>query len=84
MHTSFLPDKSASPSAAASVQVSTDANSGREYIRILVIGSPRGVTSIIHTLHSLRFAEVGEWSPLQPYGASGEVMSLLRRQILLG
>ncbi|MCL6435325.1 MAG: hypothetical protein K6T90_14150 [Leptolyngbyaceae cyanobacterium HOT.MB2.61] len=54
----------------------------RESLRILVIGSRRGVTGTIQTLHRLRFAEVREWSPLMPGPNPGEVMSILTRYIL--
>lgn len=56
--------------------------SDRESLKILVIGSRRGVTDTIHTLHRLRFAEVREWSPLLPTANPGEVMSILSRYIL--
>jgi hypothetical protein len=55
----------------------------REPLRILVIGSRKGVIGTIHTLHRLRFAEVGAWSPLLPGPNPGEVMSILTRYILL-
>ena len=51
----------------------------RESLRILVIGSRRGVLGTIQTLHRLRFAEVHEWSPLLPSANPGEVMSILTR-----
>ncbi len=54
----------------------------RESLRILVIGSRRGVTVTIQTLHRLRFAEVREWSPLMPTPNPGEVMAILTRYIL--
>lgn len=54
----------------------------RESLRILIIGSRRGVTVTIQTLHRLRFAEVREWSPLMPTPNPGEVMSILTRYIL--
>jgi hypothetical protein len=56
--------------------------SDREPLKILIIGSRRGVTSTIQTLHRLRFAEVREWSPLIPTANPGEVMSILSRYIL--
>ncbi|MGD2180173.1 hypothetical protein [Lusitaniella coriacea] len=46
------------------------------------MGSRQGVTRIIHTLHVLGFAEVGEWSPLLPERIAGEVMSILTRYFL--
>ncbi|KAM3096294.1 hypothetical protein ACKFKG_10890 [Phormidesmis sp. 146-35] len=50
-----------------------------EKVRILIIGFPAGVTETIHTLYSLSFAEVNDWSPLLPAPRPGEVMSILRR-----
>jgi hypothetical protein len=52
-----------------------------EVVRVLVIGSHRGVTSTIGTLYVVRFAQVNEWSPLLPAPGSGEVMSILTRRI---
>jgi hypothetical protein len=48
----------------------------------MVIGSRKGITSVIKMLHHLRFAEVREWSPPVPYEDSGELMSLLRKKVL--
>jgi len=53
----------------------------RESLRVLVIGSRRGVTGTIQTLYRLGFAEVAEWSPLLPAPTPGEVMSILTRYI---
>ncbi|MCC5620930.1 hypothetical protein [Nostoc sp. CHAB 5715] len=84
MHlTNFMTDTSQSNSALIAIQASEDPIFGREYIRILVIGSRRGVISIIHTLHNLQFAEVGEWSPLLPTANPGEMMSILTRHIFV-
>ncbi|MBW4470455.1 MAG: hypothetical protein KME45_08605 [Stenomitos rutilans HA7619-LM2] len=55
----------------------------RESLRLLLIGSRHGVVGTIQTLHRLRFAEVGEWSPLLPGPNPGEVMSILTRLITL-
>lgn len=38
---------------------------------------------MIHTLYRVGFAQVSEWSCLQPTGTPGEVMSILIRQISL-
>ena len=53
----------------------------REPLKILIIGSRRGVVGTIRSLYRLGFAEVGEWSPLLPAPNSGEVMSILTRSI---
>jgi len=83
MQAYFVPNDNQLPSAEVSIQASSDPVSGKEFIKVMVIGSRKGINSIIKTLHRLRFAEVTEWSPPIPYGASGEMMSLLRRQIMV-
>jgi hypothetical protein len=52
---------------------------GKYPIRILVYGIPQGVDNILHQLHVLRFAEVGEWSPPLPSPIEGEVIRILVR-----
>lgn len=78
----FLPNDSEFPSVEASVQVSSDAVSRKEFVKVMVIGSRKGITSVIKMLHTLRFAEVGEWTPIVPHGESGELMSVLRKRVL--
>ncbi len=80
---SLLIDTSQSDSASVEVRASTAPDSGREYVKVIVVGSPKGVVKIIHTLYRLGFAEVTEWSPPSPTANPGEVMSVLRRCILL-
>ncbi|WP_214662593.1 hypothetical protein [Amazonocrinis nigriterrae] len=53
----------------------------REPIKHLLIGSPKAVTSTIHLLQMIGYANVGDWSPLQLTGNPDEVMSILIRQI---
>ncbi|MBD2067087.1 hypothetical protein H6F93_06030 [Leptolyngbya sp. FACHB-671] len=54
-------------------------NSGRDRLRVLIIGSRDGVIETIHDLYHRGFAEVNAWSPLLPAPSSGEVMSILTR-----
>ena len=83
MHNSFLTDAGETTEASVTLQPARDPVSGREFIRVLVIGSQKGVIRTIHTLHQKNFAAVWEWSPLMPYGNSGEMMSILKKQIFL-
>lgn len=57
---------------------------GREVVKVLVIGSPRAVENTIRVLYLRGFAELYEWSPMQPTQNPGEVMSLLRRSVNFG
>lgn len=80
MPNNFLTLADKTDSSLEGTEVSTEARSPqREPLRVLVIGSRQGVTSTIQTLYRLRFADVGEWSPLMPTSTPGEVMSILTR-----
>ncbi len=56
---------------------------GRETVKVMVIGSPRAVENTIRVLYLRGFAELYEWSPIQPTQNPGEVMSLMRRLLSL-
>ncbi len=77
----FVPDATETPTIPVTPSPSSEPTSNREPVKILIIGSPKGVNNIIQTLYRLRFAEVREWSPLQPTANPGEVVSILKRQL---
>jgi hypothetical protein len=81
MSEEFIPDTSETRTPPASSNAPSESSPRREPIKVLIIGSPQGVNNTIHTLYKRGFAEVTEWSPLQPTSNPGEVMSVLRRQI---
>lgn len=83
MPENFLADPISTAVPAMPVVVPEPLKPQREPLKILLIGSPKAVTNTIHTLHGLRFAEVGDWSPLLPTQNAGEVMSILVRRLLL-
>jgi hypothetical protein len=56
-----------------------DAPTGKQPIRLLICGVPKGVESIINLLHVLGFAKVDEWSPPLPSPIAGEIMRILTR-----
>jgi hypothetical protein len=51
-----------------------------ELLRVMLIGSTSGITATMHNLHRRGFAEVGDWSPLIPWG-EGEMMSVLTKRL---
>lgn len=83
MKDNFLSNTSETPEIRVSRETSIEPTSNRESVKILVIGSPRGVNNIIHTLYRLNFAQISEWSSLQPTQNPGEVVSILIRQLSL-
>ena len=52
----------------------------QEQLRILLISSPGWVRETIHDLHGRGFANVKDWSSLQPGANPGKVVSILTRR----
>lgn len=66
MHEEFLPNDNEFPSDGVSTPASTNPVPRKEFVKVMVVGSRKGITNVINTLHHLRFAEVREWSPPTP------------------
>jgi len=65
--------------------ISNQADSRREQIKHLLIGSKKAVRATISALHVKGYAEVREWSKLQSAGVlgePGEVVSVLIRYVI--
>ncbi|MBF2049651.1 MAG: hypothetical protein EDM05_043635 [Leptolyngbya sp. IPPAS B-1204] len=77
MQNYFLEDSTHTPAVRFSFDTTVTSDPTRESVRLLAIGSRRGVLHVIHRLHRLNFAEAGAWSPLLPGPNPGEVMSIL-------
>ncbi len=81
MPQAFIPSTFADSSLQVTIEPA--AESGREVIRILVIGPAHGVERIVHGLYRLGFAEVREWSKPQPTGRTHEIMRVLTRYVMV-
>jgi len=72
---------SASAESSASEQVTVPAPPEREPVTIMIIGSRWTVRLIIHTLVTLGFAQVSEWSKLQVEPRTRKFMSVLTKYV---
>jgi hypothetical protein len=79
----FLPNTNETPTPPNSDNIPQQPQPKRERIKMIVIGSPQAVNSVIRKQYVLGFADVTEWSPLQPTSKLNEVMSVLRKQITI-
>ena len=52
-------------------------------IRLLAVGIPEGVDSVIYELYASRFAEVDAWSQQIPARYPGEIMRIMTRDFVL-
>ena len=58
-------------------------NGDRYPIRLLAIGIPPGVNSVIHQLHIKQFAEVAAWSPAMKSRHPGEIMKVMTQYFVM-
>ena len=58
-------------------------NGDRYPIRLLAIGIPPGVNSVIHQLHIKQFAEVAAWSPAMKSHHPGEIMKVMTQYFVM-
>jgi hypothetical protein len=78
----FLPDADNQNSPMLNESVS-QIQTNREPLKHLLIGTAKTVTSTIHYLQVIGYAQVGDWSPLLPSPNPGEVMSILNKPIMV-
>ena len=69
MSTDFIPNQDNNPK-----------KQGINYIK----GSPEAVTNTIYGLSALGYGSVSDWSPLQPTGIPGEVISFATKSSTWG
>ena len=80
--TSFLVDEG-NPGLPDFVLKPTPGDPNRYPVRILIIGIPDGVTSVIYELYLKEFAQTSEWSPAIKVGQPGEIMKVMTRYVVI-
>lgn len=60
-------------------KLDSDLDSDQERLRLILVGSAEWITQTIRQLHSLGFAQVGDWSPIMPMLNSTDLISILTR-----
>jgi hypothetical protein len=76
----FLPNPDAS-SAPPNPPFDRSSKPDREPVRLMLVGSRHGITTIIHTLHVKRFAPADEWSDFQIEPMTGQWMCVLTKYV---
>lgn len=63
--------------------ISSESYRDRETVRVILVGSQQGIETMIRRLYLARFAEIYEWSRLQPEAHSGKLMSVTTKSLWL-
>jgi hypothetical protein len=53
---------------------------GQAKVRVILLGTPEDVSSVIYDLYQRGFADVGDWSPPQPIPNSDEIIRVQIRR----
>ncbi len=77
----FQPNPDETPTPPTPTNMPTEPPPEKERLKMILVSSPRVVNSTIRRLYTLGFAEVTEWSSLQPTPNPNEVMSVLSRNV---
>ncbi|MCU0545184.1 MAG: hypothetical protein MUE44_23925 [Oscillatoriaceae cyanobacterium Prado104] len=67
------------PEASQQDSAPADDRANREPVRIMVVGSPQGITTVVNWLVRLGFAQMGDWSDLQRAPHTGQWMRVLTK-----
>ncbi len=78
----FLPNPNETPEPPTATDIPTELPPDGKLLKVILVSTPQVVNSTIRTLYTLGFAEVTEWSPLQPTRNPNEVMSVLSRNVI--
>lgn len=78
----FVPSTPPSPVPSTPTPQPQPPEPTRDPVRILIIGTPRGIDAIRHSLHVKGFARIEEWSRLLPHD-SGRQCRILTRHVPL-
>ncbi|NEP28179.1 hypothetical protein [Moorena sp. SIO3I6] len=52
-------------------------------VQHILKGSRKAVINTMHTLYAMGYAEISEWSPLQPTGIPGEFITIITNYLRL-
>ncbi|AOX01921.1 MAG: hypothetical protein F6J94_23075 [Moorea sp. SIO1F2] len=58
-------------------------NSNKQPVKHILKGSRKAVLNTMYALYGLRYAEISEWSPLQPTEVPGEFITIMTKYLLL-
>ncbi|NEO96676.1 MAG: hypothetical protein F6K56_43850, partial [Moorea sp. SIO3G5] len=53
-------------------------------VKHILKGSRKAILNTMYALYALRYAEISEWSPLQPTGIPGEFITIMTKYLIIG
>lgn len=81
--TNFLKDNQGEYQPPDTIFVPKPGDGNHYPIRVLLIGIPDGVNSVINDLYLCRFAQVHEWSPAMKARHLGEIMRVTTKDFVI-
>ena len=84
MSDNFRPNPENNPEEITPSNTPQEPSKKKYPIKHILKGSRRAITNTIHTLYARGYAQVDEWSPLQPTDIPGEFITVMTKYLMLG
>ena len=84
MPDNFRPDPQNNPEDITPSNTPQEPSQKKYPIKHILKGSRRAINNTMQTLYTRGYAEISEWSPLQPTGIPGEFITMMTKYLNLG
>ncbi|AOY80995.2 hypothetical protein BJP36_14890 [Moorena producens JHB] len=84
MDSEFRPNPENNPEEITPSHNPQESSPKKYPVKHILKGSRKAIINTMHSLYALRYAEISEWSPLQPTGIPGEFITMMTKYITLG
>ncbi|NEP28333.1 hypothetical protein [Moorena sp. SIO3I6] len=79
----FIPNENNNPEEITPANTPQEPSPKKYPVKHILKGSRKAIFKTMHTLYALRYAEISEWSPLQPTGISGEFITMMTKYLII-
>ncbi|NEO79776.1 hypothetical protein [Moorena sp. SIO4G3] len=84
MNEDFVPNENNNPEETTPGNTPQEPSQKKYPVKHILKGSRKAILNTMHTLYALRYAEISEWSPLQPTGIPGEFITMMTKYLIIG
>ncbi|NEO01756.1 MAG: hypothetical protein F6K50_42130 [Moorea sp. SIO3I7] len=84
MSDNFRPNPENNPEEITPSNTPQERSPKKYPIKHILKGSRQAISNTMHTLYARGYAQIDEWSPLQPTGIPGEFITMMTKYLTLG
>ncbi|NET80737.1 MAG: hypothetical protein F6J94_01715 [Moorea sp. SIO1F2] len=80
----FVPNENNNPEETTPDNTPQEPSPKKFPVKHILKGSRKAILNTMYALYGLRYAEISEWSPLQPTGIPGEFITMMTKYLIIG